>query len=108
MGDMRILIEELELGIPFESAAILAGFEFEEIEVLEKDDKVNEIIAKSNASLMHDHLQNIKNHSEVNPRMSTWLLERLFPEHFSQTNKIIEPSKMPKSVTLRGVGPSGN
>jgi len=105
MGDIRILREQIEVGVPLESAAILAGYEFEEIEELENDLAIKRMIAEADANFISRHLINIATHSDINPRMSTWLLERRFPEHFSQTNKILERNDIPKSVILRGVSP---
>ena len=90
MGDVRILQEQIEIGVPLESAAILAGYSFEEIEKLEESDEVRMMMAVANATFISRHLLNVVDHSKENPRMSTWLLERLHPKHFSQTNKIIE------------------
>lgn len=106
MGDVRVLKDQIELGVPLESAAILAGYEFEQIEVLEKDGQIQRMIAIANAEAISRHLANVSAHSDMNPRMSLWLLERRFPEHFSPTNKIISKDEIPKSVILRGVSPS--
>lgn len=104
-GDFRILEEELELGVPFESAAILAGYDFEVIREMMGSDEIQELIMRTEAFTIHEHLSNIRTHCENNPRLSTWLLERLFPEHFSQTNKNIEQEPFEGDVTVRGVGP---
>jgi len=108
MGDIRILREQIEIGVPLESAAILAGYEFEEIEGLENDPAIKRMIAEMDANFISRHLTNIATHSDINPRMSTWLLERRFPNYFSQTNKIIEKDDIPKSVVLRGVVPDAD
>jgi len=108
MGDIRVLREQIEVGVPIESAAILAGYDFEEIVALEEDSEIKQMVAVADANFISRHLVNIATHSDINPRMSTWLLERRFPEHFSQTNKIIEKDDIPKSVVLRGVNPSAD
>ena len=108
MGDIRVLREQIEIGVPLESAAILAGFEFDEIEALEDDDTIQRMVALADAQFMSRHLVNIATHSDVNPRMSAWLLERRFPAHFSPTSKIVEPKDVPKSVVVRGVHPRVN
>ena len=108
MGDVRILQDELEVGVPLESAAILAGYTFEEIEQLGGSDEVRRIIAIADASFISKHLLNIITKSDENPRLSTWLLERRFPKHFSQTNRIVDKDDIPKSVLLRGVSPDAN
>jgi len=104
-GDFRVLEEELELGVPFESAAILAGYDFEVIREMMESDEIQKLITKSEANMIHEHLTNIRTKAEENPRLSTWLLERIFPQHFSQTNKNIEQEDFRGDVTLRGVGP---
>lgn len=108
MGDVRILKDQLELGLPLESAALLAGYDFEEIDGLKDDEEIIKVTKIAEASLMRKHLTNVKDFSEVNPRMSTWLLERRFPQHFSQTSKIVDLDEVPKSVTLRGVAPDAD
>jgi hypothetical protein len=105
MGDIRILKEQLEIGVPLESAAILAGYEFEEIESLKDDSQVKRIIAEADASFISHHLLNISEKSDDNPRMSAWLLERRFPEHFSVSSRNLEKDEVPKEVVLRGVSP---
>jgi len=104
-GDFRVLKEELELGVPFESAAILAGYDFEVIREMAENDEVQKLIIKSEANMIHEHLTNIRTKAEDNPRLSTWLLERIFPQHFSQTNKNIEQDDFPQDVELKGVHP---
>ena len=108
MGDIRVLTDQIEIGVPFESAAILAGYDFEEIEKLIDDPKIKRLLAIADANIISRHLVNITEKSDDNPRMSTWLLERLFPEHFSPANKILEKDDVPKSVTLRGVMPDAS
>ena len=105
MGDIRILKEQLELGMPLESASILAGYEFEEIDALHEDKEIQGLIAQCDAFLMNKHLMNITMKAEDNPRMSTWLLERRFPQHFSQASKILDAKDIPKSIRLTGVAP---
>lgn len=105
MGDFRILKEQLEIGMPLESAAILAGYDFEEIEKLQEDSSVDLIIKTCEANLMSKHLTNIQECSRDRPRLSTWLLERKFPERFAQSNKLIVPKEFPKEIILRGVKP---
>ena len=108
MGDVRVLKEQIEIGVPIESAAILAGYDFEEIAALQEDQEIKRMAAIADANFISRHLLNIAEHSENNPRMSTWLLERRFPGHFSPTSKIVEQDDIPKSVTLRGVPSNAN
>lgn len=108
MGDVRVLEEQIQIGVPLESAAILAGYDFEEIESLASDPEVKRMVAIADANFISRHLTNIAVHSDVNPRMSTWLLERRFPEHFSQANRNLEKDDVPKEVVLRGVSPGAN
>ena len=105
MGDIRVLKEQLEIGMPFEAACILAGYDFEEIEELRESPEVDKIIKICEAHLMSQHLSNIKDCSQDRPRLSTWILERKFPENFAQTNKVIDPREFPKEIILKGVGP---
>lgn len=105
MGDIRVLKEQIEIGVPLDSAALLAGYDFEEIEKLETSDEIKHLVGLANAQFISRHLENIIDHSENNPRMSTWLLERRFPEHFLPARKIGEEDDVPKSVTVRGVTP---
>jgi hypothetical protein len=105
MGDMQVLKEQLEIGMPFESAALLAGFSFEEIEALADDEKINRIVEVAEATLMSRHLLNVNEKSDDNPRMSTWMLERKFPNHFSPTTKIQTPDDGSLSVEVKGVFP---
>lgn len=105
MGDIRILKEQVEIGVPLESAALLAGYDFEEIAVLDDDREIQFITKLANANIMSKHLVNINVHSDVNPRMSTWLLERLFPDRFANTSKIVDKSNeppIPTSISLKG------
>jgi hypothetical protein len=108
VGDFRVLKDQIEIGVPLESAAILAGYEFEEMEALSNDPQIKKMIATADANFISRHLTNIAVHSDVNPRMSTWLLERRFPERFSQANRNIEKDDIPKSVILRGVDPDAD
>ena len=108
MGDIRVLKEQIEIGVPLESAALLAGYDFEDIDELEQSTDIRKLVGIADANFISRHLMNIINHSEENPRMSTWLLERRFPGHFSPTSKIVEKDELPKSVTLRGVPSNAN
>lgn len=108
MGDVRILKEQIEIGMPLEAAAILAGYDFEEIENLLEDSEINRVIKICEANLMNKHLSNIRDCAKDRPRLSTWILERKFPERFAQTNKIVEPKDFPKEIILRGVDPDNN
>ena len=105
MGDMQVLQDQLEIGMPFEAAALLAGFTFEEIEVLERDEEINHRVQLAEANLMSKHLVNINATSDQNPRMSTWMLERKFPKFFSQTTKLQTPNDDSLSITVKGVNP---
>ena len=108
MGDIRVLKDQIEIGVPLESAAILAGYDFDEIEALEESKEIQHMVALADAQQMSRHLTNVAMHSETQPRMSTWLLERRFPDHFSPTSKIKELDDVPRSVILRGVSPDAN
>jgi len=104
MGDFQVLKEQLEIGLPLESAALLAGYMFEEIEQLEQDSAITREVRLAEARLMSKHLLNVNAQSEDNPRMSTWMLERKFPQHFAGTTKL-SPSDIPHKVILEGVNP---
>ena len=69
MGDVRILQEQIEIGVPLESAAILAGYSFEEIEKLEESDEVRMMMAVADATFISRHLLNVADHSDENPRI---------------------------------------
>ena len=103
MGDMQVLQDQLEIGMPFEAAALLAGFTFEEIEVLERDQEINHLVQLSEANLMSKHLTRVN--ASDNDRMSTWMLERKFPKFFSQTTKLQTPNDNNLSVTIKGINP---
>ncbi len=83
-GDDRINIlkDQVEIGVPLESAAILAGYDFEEIDALREDPAIMKMVAIAEAEMMSKHLLNVAMQSESNGRLSTWLLEKRFPKHF--------------------------
>lgn len=106
MGDMRILNDQLELGVPIESAMLLAGFSFEDIENREDDTEISNLIKMSEAVFTSKHLAYINAEADTNPRLSQWLLERRVPKDFSPTQTIKEPDRPPNfSIQLVGVKP---
>ncbi len=83
MGNIEILKEQLELGVPLKHAAVLAGYEKDEIPKLAEDPKIEQVITLAKASLISEHLVKLKQKSFWNSQDSKWLLEKVFPEDFS-------------------------
>lgn len=105
MGDIRVLQEQIEIGVPLESAAILAGYEFEEIAELAEDAGVRKLVAIAHATLMSRHLMNIGEQSDNSARLSTWILEHLFPDQFGtklRTKDETPPPTVPTTIILKG------
>lgn len=80
---MEILREQLELGVPLDSAALLAGYEPEDLDALKEDEVVSKIISIAQANLISYHLDNIKRKSKWSSNDSKWLLEKVLPKIFS-------------------------
>ena len=83
MGNAEILTEQLELGMPLKYAAVLAGYEKDEIANLQSDPALEKVITLAKANLIREHLLKLQKKSKHNSQDSKWLLEKVFPEDFS-------------------------
>lgn len=108
MGDIRVLQDQLELGVPIEDSMLLAGYTFEEIESREEDEEIEFVIKQARAIFTSKHLIGLNAIASEKPQVAQWLLERVVPGRFSQGHKIVEAPKLPKSIRLVGVYPDDN
>jgi hypothetical protein len=105
MGDIRILKDKLEIGIPVEEAMLLAGYSFEEIGNYEEIEEINFLVKMSKALLVDRHMTNLSIASGDKPQISQWLLEKIVPDKFGSGKKDKGPINFPKSIKLIGVYP---
>lgn len=106
MGDIRVLRDQLELGVPRESAMMLAGYSFEDIDRYEKDPEVMGLLKMTKATFISKHLAYLNAAADEKPQISQWLLERVASDGFSPTQKVVDvPIKKTRSIRIRGIKP---
>ena len=102
MGDSKQeqLLQAIRLGADLTTAALLAGYDFDDIEDLEEDEILQRKIKVTEAELQFKHLKRIDTASAIAAEKGTaspsqWMLEKLNPERFGKALKLSGDEKKP-------------